>query len=166
MPDSKLQFRGTIEIRGINPYVLVSAGQAEDLKPGWRRPMPVLVQVNGKPEIPWRINMMPVGDGDFFLYLHGDVRKVSGTGVGDVVEVTVEFDPQYRGGPGDAPAWFAEALQASPAAQDGWRALTPSRQKEIVRYLSRLKSAPAQQRNLEKVLHMLAGVEGRLMGRP
>ena len=79
MSNRKLRFRAPIEIRGINPYVLVSAERAAKLKPDWRKPMPVRIQVNGKPDIPWRINMMPAGDGSFFLYLHGQVRKDFGT---------------------------------------------------------------------------------------
>jgi hypothetical protein len=46
-----------------NPYTLVTPAQAKALKPGWRKPLPVLVRINGKPAEPWRINMMPVGDG-------------------------------------------------------------------------------------------------------
>ena len=65
-----IRFRGRIEIRGINPYVLVNAERAALLKADWRRPMPVLVNVNDQPDPPWRINMMPVGNGDFYLYLH------------------------------------------------------------------------------------------------
>jgi len=64
----------------------------------------VSVQVNGKPDTPWRINLMPVGDGDFFLYLHGQVRKASGTSVGDVVSITLAFDDEYKGGPGPSNA--------------------------------------------------------------
>jgi hypothetical protein len=38
----------------------------------------MLIRINGKPtEQPWRINMMPIGKGDFYLYLHGDVRRAS-----------------------------------------------------------------------------------------
>jgi hypothetical protein len=43
-----------------------------------------------------RINMMPVGDGRFYLYPHGDVRKASGTAVGDRVRVEIAFDASYR----------------------------------------------------------------------
>jgi hypothetical protein len=89
-----LRFRTRMEINKINPYVLVRANQAARLKSDWRRPMPVHVQVNGKPDTPWRINPMPVGDGDFFLYLHGHVRKASGTGAGDVVSITLAFDDE------------------------------------------------------------------------
>ena len=99
MRATTLRFRSRIEINGINPYVLVDAEKASRLKKSWRRPMPVRIQVNGKPDTPWRINLMPAGDGAFYLYLHGDVRKASGTDVGDVVSLRVEFDDAYKGGP-------------------------------------------------------------------
>jgi hypothetical protein len=71
-----LRFRAQIEINKINPYVLVDARRAARLQKNWRKPMPVCIQVNGKPDQPWRINMMPIGDGSFYLYLHGTVRKL------------------------------------------------------------------------------------------
>ena len=74
-----MKFRAKIELRGINPYVLVSAARAARIRAGWKKPMPVLVQVNGRPEPAWPINMMPAGDGGFYLYLDGTVRKASGT---------------------------------------------------------------------------------------
>ena len=45
-----LRFRSRMEINKINPYVLVRANQVARLKSDWRRPMPVRVQVNGKPD--------------------------------------------------------------------------------------------------------------------
>jgi hypothetical protein len=167
MTVAKLRFRARIELNGINPYVRVSATQATRLKARWRKPMPVQIRVNGEPAAaPWRINMMPAGDGSFFLYLHEQVRKASGTKVGDVVNVTIEFDEAYRGGPADRmPRWFSAELRRNPAAQKGWKALPPSRQKEIVRYLVRLKSPEAQQRNIGKALHVLAGGKARFMAR-
>jgi hypothetical protein len=161
-----LRFRARIAIRGINPYVLVSAKRAMSLQPGWRKPMPVRVKVNGKPDPAWRINMMPVGDGSFFLYLHASVRKAADADVGDLVAVDVEFDDAYRGGPvGDLPAWFARALKNDAAAQRGWQRLTPSRQKEIVRYLRNLKSDAAKLRNTLRTLEVLTGKPGRFMAR-
>jgi hypothetical protein len=99
VPNTSLRFRSRIEINGINPYVLVDPKRALQLKRNWRRPMPVRVQINGQPEVPWRINLMPRGDGSFYLYLAGIVRKVSGTGVGDLVSVSVGFDAEYKAGP-------------------------------------------------------------------
>lgn len=83
----EIEFKATIELRGYNPYIAVSAEQAAAIAPGWRRPIPVLVQLNGGPTRPWRINMMPVGDGSFYLYLDNRIRKPTGTGVGDGVTV-------------------------------------------------------------------------------
>ncbi len=166
MPASKLHFRARIALNGINPYVLVRAAQAARLEPNWRKPMPVRITVNGKPDVPWRINMMPVGNGSFFLYLHEQVRKASGTKVGDVASISIEFDETYRGGPaGPMPRWFAAELRKNSAARQGWSALPPSRQKEILRYLARLKTPDARERNLRKALHVLAGGKARFMAR-
>jgi hypothetical protein len=161
----RLRFRARIAIATINPYVLVDAARATRLAPGWRKPMPVRIQINGKPDPPWRINLMPIGDGSFTLYLHGDVRKASRTKVDDVVEVAIGFDDDYRGGPQPLPNWFAGALARDARASRGWAALTPSRQKELARYLARLKSPAAQARNAKQALHVLAGGMARFMAR-
>jgi hypothetical protein len=166
MPASKLRCRAQIELNKINPYVLVRPTQAARLKPGWRKPMPVKIRVNGEPAAGRRINLMPRGDGSFFLYLNAQVRKASGTKVGDVVSLTIEFDAAYRGGPvGRIPRGFSAELKENPAARKGWQVLPPSRQKEILRYLVRLKSLEAQQRNVRNALHVLAGGKARFMAR-
>jgi hypothetical protein len=127
--------------------------------------MPVLVRIDGAPEKPWRINLMPKGDGAFFLYLHGQVRKASGTRVGSRVLVELAFDEGYRPGPGRMPAYLASALKANPKAAAAYRSLSPSRQKELVRHFARLKSAEAKARNLEAALRVLSGEKGRFMAR-
>jgi Bacteriocin-protection, YdeI or OmpD-Associated/Domain of unknown function (DUF1905) len=159
-------FTAVIRIRGINPFILVSAARANTIKPDWRKPLPVLVRVNGTPAEAWRINMMPAGDRRFYLYLHGDVRKASGTAVGDRVRVEIEFDSSYRNGPQHAmPSWFQQALAGNPHAMKQWEALPPSRKKEILRYFSRLNSPEARARNLARALHVLSGAPARFMGR-
>jgi Bacteriocin-protection, YdeI or OmpD-Associated/Domain of unknown function (DUF1905) len=159
-------FTAVIKIRGVNPFILVSASRADAIKPGWRKALPVLVRLNGKPAKAWRINMMPVGDGSFYLYLHGDIRKASGTAVADRVRVEIDFDPSYRNGPQHPmPRWFKQALAGNPQGLKNWTALRPSRKKEILRYFSRLNSPEARVRNLAKALHVLSGETGRFMGR-
>src|SRR5581483_3264936 len=163
---SRLRFRAVIEINNINPYVLVSARRAAQIQKGWRKPMPVRVRVNGKPEKPWRINLMPIGDGSFYLYLHGNVRKASQTKVGDAVTVELEFDAEYKSGPAHPmPSWFKSALDKNQKAKQAWSQLIPSRQKEILRYFSWLKSREAQMRNCERAIHVLSGGKARFMGR-
>src|SRR5882757_9374858 len=92
IPMTTLSFTAVIKIRGVNPFILVSAFRANAIRPGWRKPLPVRVRINGKSAKAWRINMMPVGNGSFYLYLHGGIRKASGTTVGDRVCVEIEFD--------------------------------------------------------------------------
>jgi len=155
-----------IEIRGVNPFVAVSSSQADALKPGWRKPLPVVVRINGDSAIAWRTNMMPDGNGNFYLYLHGNMRKASGTKVGDRARVEIEFDAAYRNGPQHPmPKWFRQALNGNAQAKKNWTALIPSRKKEILRYLSRLVSADARSHNQALALHVLSGQDGRFMGR-
>jgi Domain of unknown function (DUF1905)/Bacteriocin-protection, YdeI or OmpD-Associated len=155
-----------IEIRGANPFVAVSSSEVNALKPGWRRPLPVVVRIHGDSATPWRTNMMPDGSGNFYLYLHGSMRKASGTKVGDRVRVEIEFDSAYRNGPQHPmPKWFKQALDSNQQAKRNWASLIPSRKKEMLRYLSRLVSAEARIRNLARALHVLSGQSGRFMGR-
>ena len=155
-----------IELVGVNPYVRIVADQAELLKPGWRRPMPVVVRINRSPNKLWRTNMMPVGEGSFNLYLHGQMRKASQISVGDPVELELWFDEAYVNGPQHLiPAWFQAALDLDSAAHANWKRLPPSRQKELLRYFDRIKSSKAIDRNLAGVIHVLRGNRGHYMGR-
>ena len=161
-----LTFSAEVQIVGVNPYVLVNDEQVQALMPGWRRPMPVLVKLNGTPDTPWRTNMMPTGNGEFYLYLHGGMRKAGRVKVDDVVQVSLRFDDAYRNGPlHDSPEWFQETLAESPRATENWAGLAPSRQKEILRYFAALKSDQAKKRNLVQALRVLEGENGRFMGR-
>lgn len=161
-----LRLSATIQIRDGNPYVLVDKEQVKKIKLDWKKPIPVLIQVNGKPDDPWHINMIPVGNGDFYLYLHGNVRSASQTKVGDFVDVSISFDSSYHNGPmHPMPDWFRDALEKNKTAQENWNTLIPSRKKEVLRYFSWLKSPEAQERNLVKALHILSGKSGRFMAR-
>jgi hypothetical protein len=161
-----LRFRSTIEINHINPYVLVRAKDACRLRDGWRKPMPVRTRVNGMPQAWWRINMMPIGDGSFYLYLHAEVRKAAACEVGDVVEVELVFDEDYRSGPAHPmPPAFSAALDGNPVARHAWEALIPSLRKEILRYFQQVKSAEAKARHLERAMYVLSGGKGRFMAR-
>jgi hypothetical protein len=160
------RFYGAIEIRGINPYVHVEAKTANRLKAGWRKPMPVLARINERPKKPWRINMMPRGDGSFYLYLRGGLRKLSGTRVGDRVKVELSFDESYRAGPINAmPSWFGAALRENRRAREAWNALVPSRKKEVLRYFAALRPPEARARNLRRAMEVLTGKEARFMAR-
>ncbi len=161
-----MKFKSVIKIIGFNPYILISKFQATKLKHGWKKPMPVLIRINNQPKNYWRINMMPIGDGRFYLYLAGVVRKASKTKVGDKVSVEVKFDDKYKNGPMHRmPEWFLRPLNKNSKAKMAWQALIPSRKKEILRYLSWLKSKEARDRNVAKAIDVLSGKKGRYMAR-
>lgn len=161
-----ITFDSRVRLRGVNPFILVTKAQVRLLRRGWRRTLPVTVRLNGRATPAWRTNLMPVGDGRFFLYLHGAMRKTGRTSVGDRVRIALRFDPLYRGGPQQpAPSWFTRALRANDQVRKGWTELPPSRKKEIIRYIVRLKSDKARARNLARVLPVLSGHPGRYMGR-
>lgn len=161
-----ITFREVVQIRGINPFVRVDGAVAAALRPGWRKPLPVRLRVNGKPAQPARTNLMPAGDGSFYLYLNGPVRAASEVSLGDRVQVELEFDVDYRNGPQHPmPVWFRDALKSNPAAEKNWSALAPSRKKELLRYFARLQSSDARARNMAKAIFVLSGKAGRFMGR-
>ncbi len=162
----EMKFTGKIQLRGINPYILVSAARASRIKADWKRAMPVLIRINGQPDLAWHINMMPVGNGSFYLYLDASIRGASGTAVGDTVEVGIDFDDSYQRGPQhDMLPGFATQLAEQPAARAKWDSLTPSLQKEVLRYLAGLKSDEARERNIQRAMRVLGGAKERFMAR-
>jgi hypothetical protein len=163
---SKCSFEAVVKIRGINPYIIVTKSHAALLKPGWRKPLPILVRIDGQPRLAHRVNLMPVGDGSFYLYLNEVIRTAAGAAVGDSVRAEVNVDESYRNGPQHPmPKWFRDALKKKPRARANWDALTPSRKKEVLRYLVRLKSDAARDRNLARMMHALSGAATRFMAR-
>jgi uncharacterized protein YdeI (YjbR/CyaY-like superfamily) len=63
------------------------------------------------------------------------------------------------------PSWFRTPLFANPRAKAAWSKLIPSRKKEILRYMSWLKSPEAKARNVTLALQALSGKPVRYMGR-
>ena len=55
-----LRFTALIKIHDGNPYIPITKARATALQPGWRKPLPVLVRINGQPKTAWRINLMPM----------------------------------------------------------------------------------------------------------
>ena len=83
--------------------------------------------------------------------------------VGDFADFEIEFNPTPQTYP--MIPFFQKALDSNPVAKENWEKLQPSRQKEILRYFSWLKSDESKERNLSKALKVLSGVPGRFMAR-
>ena len=81
--------------------------------------------------------------------------KAARIGVGDIAEVEIDFDKKPRDVP--MPSRFAEALKNDEIAKSQFEKLSPSRQKEILRYLGFLKTDDSLIRNVERVICHLRG---------
>jgi hypothetical protein len=114
-------------------------------------PIPVRGRLNGAEFIQTLIKY----EGAWRLYLNGEMRKAAGIDTGDTADVEIEFDPRPRAEP--VPEKFAEALKTDEAARAEFEKLSPSRQKEILRYLNSMKTEASLVKNVEKVIRHLTG---------
>ena len=90
------------------------------------------------------------------------MRKATEKEVGDVANFEIEFDPLKRT---VAPhPKLLSALRRNKAAKEVFDNLRPSRQLEIIRYLSSLKTAESVDRNVARVVNFLLG-KARFVGR-
>jgi uncharacterized protein YdeI (YjbR/CyaY-like superfamily) len=88
--------------------------------------------------------------------------KNSPSRVGEMVEITVAFDPDERT---IVPhPCFVKALEENLHAKAVFHSLSPSRQHEIVRYIASLKTEESVLRNINRAIDFLNG-DGRFVGR-
>ncbi|HUC83167.1 MAG TPA: YdeI/OmpD-associated family protein [Flavisolibacter sp.] len=78
------------------------------------------------------------------------------------MDITVAFDPSDRT---IVPhPQLVEALAQNPKEKEVFDNLSPSTQKEIVRYISRLKTEASVEKNITKAIEFLSG-KGTFIGR-
>jgi len=83
------------------------------------------------------------------------MRRAAAIDVGDEAHIKIEYDPVLR--IESTPPKFVAALSESKTAKAAFESLTPSRQKEILRYLNSMKNESSLERNIEKVIQHLLG---------
>lgn len=88
--------------------------------------------------------------GKWRLYLNTPMRKTAGKDVGDIIEIDIEFDAAERATP--IHPKLVLALKKNKKANEIFMQLSPSRQKEILRYINFLKSEESVDRNIKKLL--------------
>jgi len=146
------KFKSRIYKIGINPvidppdFALAAVFAQAGVSKG---PIPVRGFLNGAEFVQTLVKFR----GAWRLYINGPMLKASGLQTGDVATVGMEFDPRPRDIP--MPEKFAEALKQDPKAAAEFKKLAPSRQKEILRYLSALKTGDAVKRNVRRVMLQL-----------
>ena len=86
------------------------------------------------------------------LFINGEMRERAQVDVGSRITVALHVDTRPRRVP------IPKELRALRSNRDGkavWELLTPSRQKEILRYLNFAKRPETLQRNIKKVIALL-----------
>lgn len=147
----KFTFRAKIYKVGINPCVEVPRRITRRMTPQ-RGYIPVRGHVD---DYPFEQTLIPVKNGPYRLYVNGLMLKGSGSKVGDTLTFSLEQTTARRKDE-TMPAHLRSKL-AKAKLLSTFEQLTPSRQKEIIRYLNYLKTAQAKNKNIEKVIGFLKG---------
>ena len=154
-------FSARLEIIVGNPYVFVPAPVLSQLFQQAGRdkgPVPVRGTINGKA---YQQTLVKYA-GDWRLYINLQMLKDSPRRIGEVLEVRIEFDPSDRSIA--MPPKLKAALENNASAKAVFDGLSPSRQKEIVRYIAQLKTEASVERNVARAINFLLG-KGRFVGR-
>lgn len=154
-------FQATIELIGINPYVQVPEtiliqifSQANKNKGH----IPIVGTVNG---LAYQQTLVKYS-GIWRLYINTLMLKNSPKRIGETIELTIEFDSSDR--TLKPHPKFLNALNHNLVAKSQFDLLSPSMQKEILRYISSLKTEESRDRNIEKAIGFLLG-KGSFIGR-
>ena len=154
-------FKAPIEIIGINPFVFVPDAILQYIFKDAgkdRGHIPIHGAINGKP---YKQTLVKYS-GHWRLYINTTMLKDSPKRIGETIEISVQFDPVER--TIKPHPKLVKALKASPVAKKAFEALSPSRQKEIVRYISSLKTAESIDKNIKRAIEFLSG-KGNFAGR-
>jgi hypothetical protein len=155
------KFKARIYIIGVNPYVLLPANilKALFVEAGKEKgTIPVKGTLDGHRYIQTLVKF----SGKWRLYLNTPMRKAAGKDVGDQIEVSVQYDPAERIVPMHPK--LKDALLKNKKASGVFEALSPSKKKEILRYISFLKTEATVDANIDKAIQFLSG-QGRFVGR-
>lgn len=142
-------FSEKIQIIGVNPYVLLPSALLKHIfqKAGKDKgAIPVQLKIGSKDFIQ---NLVKYS-GKWRLYLNGPMRKAAGKDVGDLIDIQIDFDSRPRITPMNSKLKLA--LKENPAAKKAFEKLSPSRQKEILRYINFLKSEESVDKNIQRVI--------------
>jgi len=153
----KFTFKAEIYKAGINPCVKVPDHISAKMKveKGY---IYIRGKING---FAFQQTLMPVKNEGYRLYVNGPMLKGSNTKPGDTAKFEIEPDPKPRHLESYAlPKVFKKELNKN-GLMNVFTKLTPSRQKEILRYFGFLKSEEALIRNIEKVIDQLKEINNK-----
>ena len=155
------KFKAKLEIIVGNPFVFIPSKilnkifqQANKSKGA----IPVRGKINGKDYQQTLVKY----SGDWRLYINMKMLKKSPKRIGEIIDIELEFDPSDR--TIEPHPKFVHALADNKEAKEVFEKLSPSKQKEIIRYISNLKTEKSVDKNVERAINFLLGKE-RFVGR-
>lgn len=156
-----MKFKAQLHIIGVNPFVFVPAEiLAEIFKQAGKNKgfIPICGTVNNKVYKQTLVRFK----GEWRLYINLSMLKNSPKRIGEIIEITIAFDPKERSLTPHPK--LMKAISENEEAKIKFESLSPSRKHEIVRYISFLKSEESIDRNVQKAVVFLLG-KGRFVGR-
>ena len=154
-------FKAKIYKIGVNPYVVPPVAVLKKIFTTAGKdkgPIPIKGKIDGHDFIQTLVKYA----GKWRLYLNTPMRNVAGIDVGDNGFFEIDFDTTPR--TIEMHPKLKVALKQNKAAKAIFDNLTPSLQKEIVRYIHQLKTEESVDRNVVKAINFLLSKE-RFIGR-
>ncbi len=155
------KFKATLQVIGINPFVFIPEPILEEIFSKAAKDkghIPVCGTVNNKKYTQTLVKYR----GDWRLYINTTMLQNSPKRISEIIEVTIEFDPKDR--TIIPPPKLLKALDENIEAKKVFDSLPLSRQKEIIRYISFLKTDDSITKNVQKAVGFLTG-KNRFVGR-
>ncbi len=154
-------FTAKIDIIGINPFVFVPEKILKRVFKQAKKEkgqIPIKGEVNGKA---YKQTLVKYA-GAWRLYINLEMVDNSPKKIGETIHLTITFDNSDRT---IAPIpKLVKALEQNHEAQNVFQNLSKSKQQEIIRYFSFLKTEESIDRNIKRAIDFLLG-KGRFVGR-
>lgn len=154
-------FKSDLKIIGINPFVFVPDEILQGIFCEFGKDkgqIPVKGTINGNS---YKQTLVKYS-GEWRLYINTVMLPKSPQRIGEMIDVTIAFDPEDRT-MAPHPKLIA-ALNENSEAKKVFDSLPPSKQKEIIRYIAALKKEESIDKNVKKAINFLNGKE-RFIGR-
>lgn len=145
-------FKAKIYKVGINPCVKVPLTITNKLA-ATKGYIPVKGTIDGHF---FQQTLCPVKDDNYRLYVNGLMLKGANTSLGKTASFVIEQDSLQRNKNVPMPSALKKALQENNLLKT-FQSLSPSRQKEINRYLGNIKTEVTLGKNVDKIINVLKG---------
>lgn len=98
--------------------------------------------------------LVPVKNAPYRLFVNMIMMKGGKTALGEVADFVIEQNTELVDKQYPMPDALANALQATDS-EEAFNSLTPARKKDILKYLSYVKTEATMQKNIEKLISQL-----------